>query len=176
MIRNEEGDLVPQFVINPANYRRYTPYVELLEAMDTKQLVENYHKYYSLFQEAYGQMGYADAEFNDRLGAVIDELLATPDVSEPVEPGESPKPSFCTPTPIWNPVLRDRKSCCEWEVRTLPASNSNWRRSGKPYKANTRRLPRRANPLLPEADVGLWRHTLPATAIRKPSVSILFRH
>jgi hypothetical protein len=84
MIRNEEGDLVPQFVINPANYRRYTPYVELLEAMDTKQLVENYHKYYSLFQEAYGQMGYADAEFNDRLGAVIDELLATPDVSEPV--------------------------------------------------------------------------------------------
>jgi hypothetical protein len=84
VIRNEEGDPVPQFVINPANYRRYTPYVELLEAVDTKRLVENYRSHYSLFQEAYRQMGYADAEFNDRLDATIDELLATPEVTDPV--------------------------------------------------------------------------------------------
>jgi hypothetical protein len=84
VIRNEEGDPVPQFVINPANYRRYTPYVELLEAVDTEQLVENYRSHYSLFQEAYRQMGYADAEFNDRLDATIDELLATPEVTDPV--------------------------------------------------------------------------------------------
>jgi hypothetical protein len=84
VIRNEEGDPVPQFVINPANYRRYTPYVELLEAVDTKRLVENYRSHYSLFQEAYRQMGYADAEFNDRLDAAIDELLATPEVTDPV--------------------------------------------------------------------------------------------
>jgi len=84
VIRNEEGDPVPQFVINPANYRRYTPYVELLEAVDTEQLVENYRSHYSLFQEAYRQMGYADGEFNDRLDATIDELLATPEVTDPV--------------------------------------------------------------------------------------------
>ena len=84
VIRNEEGDPVPQFVINPANYRRYTPYVELLEAVDTKQLVEHYRSHYSLFQEAYRQMGYADGEFNDRLAAVIDELLAAPEVTDPV--------------------------------------------------------------------------------------------
>jgi hypothetical protein len=29
-------------------------------------------------------MGYADGEFNQRLAAVIDELLATPDVTDPV--------------------------------------------------------------------------------------------
>jgi hypothetical protein len=40
IIRNEEGDPIPQFVIDPANYRRYTPYVELLEAVDTAQLIE----------------------------------------------------------------------------------------------------------------------------------------
>jgi len=85
VIRNEEGDPVPQFVINPANYRRYTPYVELLEAVDTKRLVESYRSHYSLFQEAYRQMGYADGEFNDRLDTTIDELLATPDVSDPVK-------------------------------------------------------------------------------------------
>ena len=85
LIRNEEGDPVPQFVINPANYRRYTPYVELLEAVDTQQLAENYHSYYALFQEAYRQMGYEDGKFNDRLAAIIDELLATPEVTEPVD-------------------------------------------------------------------------------------------
>jgi hypothetical protein len=84
IIRNAEGDPIPQFDINPANYRRYTPYVELLEAVDTAQLVENYRSHYSLFQEAYRQMGYTDGEFNDRLIAVIDDLLATPEVTDPV--------------------------------------------------------------------------------------------
>jgi hypothetical protein len=84
IIRNEEGDELPQFVIDPANYRRYTPYVELFEAVDTATLVENYHSHYSLFQEAYRQMGYVDGEFNKRLLAVIDELLATPEVTGPV--------------------------------------------------------------------------------------------
>jgi hypothetical protein len=78
IIRNEEGDPIPQFIIDPANYRRYTPYVELLEAVDTAQLIETYRGNYPLFQEAYRQMGYADGEFNQRLAAVIDELLATP--------------------------------------------------------------------------------------------------
>jgi hypothetical protein len=84
IMRNEEGDEIPQFVIDPANYRRYTPYVELFEAVDTAALVENYRSHYSLFQEAYRQMGYADGEFNKRLLAVIDELLATPEVTDPV--------------------------------------------------------------------------------------------
>jgi hypothetical protein len=84
VIRNEEGDELPQFFIDPANYGRYTPYVELLEAADTAQLVENYHRHYSLFQQAYRQMGYAEGEFNERLLAVIDELLATPEVTGPV--------------------------------------------------------------------------------------------
>jgi hypothetical protein len=84
VIRNEEGDEIPQFVIDPANYRRYTPYVELFEAVDTAALVENYHSHYSLFQEAYRQMGYPDGQFNKRLLAVIDELLATPEVTDPI--------------------------------------------------------------------------------------------
>lgn len=83
-IHNQEGDKIPQFVTDPANYRRYTPYVELLEAVDTATLVENYHNHYSLFQQAYRQMGYADGEFNQRLLALIDELLAAPEVTDPV--------------------------------------------------------------------------------------------
>jgi hypothetical protein len=83
-IRNQEGDEIPQFVVDPANYRRYTPYVELLEAVDTATLVENFDRHYSLFQQAYRQMGYADGEFSERLLAVIDEMLATPEVTDPV--------------------------------------------------------------------------------------------
>ena len=85
VINNEEGDAIPQFFIDPSNYARYTPYVEMLEAADTAEVVENYRSLYPLFQEAYQQMGYADGDFNARLIAIIDELLATPQVNEPVE-------------------------------------------------------------------------------------------
>jgi hypothetical protein len=84
VISNEAGDLIPQFFIDPANFSRYTPYVEMLEAADTVQLTENYRFFYPLLQEAYRQMGYADGDFNTRLVATIDDLLATPETMEPV--------------------------------------------------------------------------------------------
>ena len=85
IIRNEEGDEIPQFIINPANYERYTPYVDLFEAVDATDWVQAYRGYYPLFLEAYRQMGYSEGSFNDRLIVIIDELLATPVVSDPVE-------------------------------------------------------------------------------------------
>jgi hypothetical protein len=56
----------------------------LLEAVDTASLVETYRENYPLFQEAYRQMGYAEGEFSDRLLAIIDELLASPEAGDPV--------------------------------------------------------------------------------------------
>jgi hypothetical protein len=84
IIRNEEGDEIPQFILNPANYERYTPYVELFEAVDASDWVQAYRDYYPLFLEAYRQMGYSEGSFNDRLIVIIDELLSTPVVSDPV--------------------------------------------------------------------------------------------
>ena len=84
IITNEEGDPIPQFTIDPANYARYTPYVELLEAADTADLIATYRSMYPLFQEAYRQMGYADAEFDSRLIQIIDDLLATPEITGPL--------------------------------------------------------------------------------------------
>jgi hypothetical protein len=81
VITNEEGDPIPQFIIDPSNYARYTPYVETLEALDTAELIANYRSLYPLFQDAYRQMGYADADFDARLVEIIDEMLATPDVT-----------------------------------------------------------------------------------------------
>ena len=71
--------------IDPANYDRYVPYVRFVESLDTHSLVELYYQYYPLFQEAYVDLGYPDREFNDRLIEVLDHLLATPDMDEPVQ-------------------------------------------------------------------------------------------
>jgi hypothetical protein len=73
-----------QLTIDPANYQRYAPLVKMLSALNTKQVVAVYKRLYPLFQEAYEGLGYPDAYFNDRLIEVIDHLLATPQVADPV--------------------------------------------------------------------------------------------
>ena len=84
VIRNAAGDPIPQYVVDPVNYRRYTPNVEMLEAADTADIVASYQDYRPLFEEAFSQLGYPDGDFDQRLRSLIDELLATPDVSGPV--------------------------------------------------------------------------------------------
>ena len=68
-------------VIDPANYQRYTPYVQALQMLDVRQLVQVYFHFYPLFQKAYQNLGYPNGYFNDRLVETIDNLLETPDVS-----------------------------------------------------------------------------------------------
>jgi len=84
VILNSAGDPVPQYVMDPVNYRRYTPYVEMLEAVDSAALAAAYRDNQPLFDEAFRQLGYPEGDFSQRLRAVIDELLATPEVTEPV--------------------------------------------------------------------------------------------
>jgi Protein of unknown function (DUF3014) len=71
-------------VIDPANFRRYTPWISLAESADPKLVVAVYVYLYPLFQEAYRDLGYPTGYFNDRLIEVIDHLLATPEVSGPL--------------------------------------------------------------------------------------------
>ena len=67
------------------NAERYTMYVRMMEQADPQRLVQAYARFYPLFQKAYQDLGYPQGYFNDRLVAVIDHLLATPDVPAPVE-------------------------------------------------------------------------------------------
>lgn len=68
-------------VLATANSERYARHVQLLEAADTDALVAAYVHHYPLFQQAYRELGYPDAHFNDRLVQVIDHLLAAPEVA-----------------------------------------------------------------------------------------------
>jgi hypothetical protein len=71
-------------VISADNGLRYTPYVLLLESIDLRQAVRLYFRMYPQLQRAYVELGYPRQYFNDRLVEVIDLLLATPDVEQPL--------------------------------------------------------------------------------------------
>ena len=72
-------------VIGATNAARYAPFVALVESVDTGRAVALYQRLYPLFQRAYEALGYPGKYFNDRLVAVIDLLLATPEPSGPLK-------------------------------------------------------------------------------------------
>ena len=84
VIRNSMGDPIPQYLLNPANYQRYEPQVEMFEALDTQELVILYRDYAPLSQQAYVELGYPDGDFGARMIEVIDSLLSTPEIREPI--------------------------------------------------------------------------------------------
>lgn len=70
--------------LSPQNYKRYLPYVSLLDQINSKKLVTIYVHFYPLFQAAYHDLsprGY----FNDRLIEVIDDLLKSPEAKAPIK-------------------------------------------------------------------------------------------
>ena len=67
------------------NAARYLPYVKIAEAINPKKLVGLYVRLYPLFQQAYENLGYPKKYFNDRLIVVLDDLLAAPDIKDPVK-------------------------------------------------------------------------------------------
>ena len=71
--------------IDPRNYGRYIPYIDLAESVDIRRVVSFYVRYYALFQQAYRGLGYPDRYFNDRFVQVLDHLLAAPEVRVPIQ-------------------------------------------------------------------------------------------
>jgi hypothetical protein len=71
--------------IDPANSARYRPYIEVLDTADPHKIAAVYARFYPLFQQAYKELGYPDAYFNDRVIAALDDLLAAPEPSAPVQ-------------------------------------------------------------------------------------------
>lgn len=68
------------YTVRPDNGARYAAYMRLVRAVDADQLAGLYVRFYPLFQQAYEELGYPGAYFNDRVVYVIDHLLAAPDM------------------------------------------------------------------------------------------------
>ena len=79
-----EGENGP-FYLSPDNYSRYDSLVRMLTGADLDEMVATYRRFYPLIQEAFTRLGYPDAYFNDRLIAIIDQLLETPVPEEPIQ-------------------------------------------------------------------------------------------
>ncbi len=73
-----------QLFISPANAKRYEAYLKILKYTPEDLALKAYVHYYPLFQEAYRQLGYQNAYFNDRLVFVLDHLIQTPDPEDPI--------------------------------------------------------------------------------------------
>jgi hypothetical protein len=71
--------------IGSDNGSRYAPFVLFVESIDIPGAVALYARLYPLFQQAYEELGYPGRYFNDRLVAVIDHLLKTPEPAGPVQ-------------------------------------------------------------------------------------------
>jgi hypothetical protein len=81
LVTERDGD---RLWLAETNSQRYQPMLAVLEAADPAQVAELYVRDYSLFQQAYAQLGYPNRYFNDRLVAVIDHLLAAPEPQPPL--------------------------------------------------------------------------------------------
>jgi hypothetical protein len=71
--------------LDSANYDRYKPMIAALGKVDMQRLAAVYLRFYPLFQKSYQDLGYPDGYFNDRLVKVIDDLLATPEITGPID-------------------------------------------------------------------------------------------
>ena len=70
--------------IAPANAARYGTVLSFAEAVPLERAVQLYARLYPLFQQAYEELGYPGRYFNDRLVAVLDHLLQTPEPAGPL--------------------------------------------------------------------------------------------
>jgi hypothetical protein len=77
-----QGELT---TLSEASFARYAPLVRVVQGADVKALAVVYQRLYPLFQQAYEDLGYPGKYFNDRVVEVIDHLLATPEVSAPIQ-------------------------------------------------------------------------------------------
>jgi hypothetical protein len=73
-----------QATLDEHNEARYAAAIAALRALDLRAVSGLYQHFYPLFQRAYEDLGYPHGYFNDRLVAVIDHLLATPQPPEPL--------------------------------------------------------------------------------------------
>jgi hypothetical protein len=81
-LRTEQANGIT--LIGARNADRYQPYMAVLQNVDPHTLVAWYKHNYPLFQEAYRELGYPRGYFNDRLVVAIDDMLAAPDLHDPV--------------------------------------------------------------------------------------------
>lgn len=71
--------------LDETSFKRYQPYIQLLESVPPEQMLKLFNRYEPLLQQAYAELGYPDQLFKNKLIEAIDLLLATPQVNYPLD-------------------------------------------------------------------------------------------
>ena len=72
-------------VLSPENHARYDGVIGFLDSLDPVTLVRLYLRFYPLLDKEFKALGYPQARFHDRVIVAIDDLLASPSPSGPIE-------------------------------------------------------------------------------------------
>lgn len=73
------------YQLDSSSYSRYNTIARLVDAMPTNASIALYRKFKPLFQEAYGEIGYPDTNFDDTLIKAIEVAIETPVVEGDVQ-------------------------------------------------------------------------------------------
>lgn len=79
------SEITNKVYLNPDSYHRYDAYVDSITKMDEQSLIRTYKQLTPLLEEAFSELGYSHAKFNDRMLQAIKVLLAAPIVEDPIE-------------------------------------------------------------------------------------------
>ena len=71
--------------LNPEGFHRYDAYVDSIAKMDEQTLMVTYKQMTPMLEEAFTELGYSNAKFNDRMLQAIKILLAAPIIEDPIE-------------------------------------------------------------------------------------------
>lgn len=73
-----------EMFMSPAGYARYDNYAEAFATLDSAALVNNFHTMRPLYEQAYGQLGLPEDDFDNAVIRVLDRILATPEIEDPI--------------------------------------------------------------------------------------------
>ena len=79
------SEITNKVYLNPDSYHRYDAYVAVIASMDEQSLMNTYKQLTPLLDEAFAELGYSNAKFNDRMLQAIKVLLAAPIIEDPIE-------------------------------------------------------------------------------------------
>lgn len=136
-----QGGAAGEQTIDAGNAGRYSAVTAFAEAVDVNQAARLYARLYPLFQQAYEELGYPGRYFNDRLVAVIDHLLASPEPEGPIRvrlteiKGEYDAPNPWTRYEYVDPALESLSSGQKMMVRVGLANERRLKKKLAAFRA-----------------------------------------
>lgn len=79
------SEITNKVYLNPESYHRYDAYATVIANIDQQSLMHIYTQLTPLFDEAFAELGYSNAKFNDRVVQAIKVMLAAPIIEGPIE-------------------------------------------------------------------------------------------